>query len=56
MMSFLDAKLQSEESKEILGAMFEACAEYLQTAIDEITQKFESIEIYAEKGLGFTKE
>lgn len=56
MMAFLGAKLQNEESKEILGAMFEARAEYLQAAIDEITHKFGSIEIYAEKGLGFTKE
>ncbi|WP_459502332.1 tyrosine-protein phosphatase [Bacillus sp. C1] len=56
MMNFLGAKLQNEESKEILGAMFEARAEYLQAAIDEISRKFGSIEIYAEKGLGFTKE
>ncbi|KEK23284.1 tyrosine-protein phosphatase [Bacillus gaemokensis] len=56
MMAFLGAKLQNEESKEILGAMFEARAEYLQAAIDEIIHKYGSIEMYAEKGLGFTKE
>ncbi|PEY39618.1 protein-tyrosine-phosphatase [Bacillus cereus] len=56
MMAFLGAKLQNEESKEILGAMFEARAEYLQAAIDEITRKFGSIEMCAEKGLGFTRE
>ncbi|MEN1936543.1 tyrosine-protein phosphatase [Paenibacillus sp. 102] len=56
MMAFLGAKLQNEESKEILGAMFEARADYLQAAIDEITRKFGSIEMYAEKGLGLTKE
>ncbi|WIY59431.1 tyrosine-protein phosphatase [Bacillus arachidis] len=56
MMEFLGAKLQNEESKEILGAMFEARADYLQAAIDEIARKFGSVEIYAEKGLGFSKE
>ncbi|MBC6971199.1 tyrosine-protein phosphatase [Bacillus sp. Xin] len=55
MMAFLGAKLQNEESKEILGAMFEARAEYLQAAIDEIKRAFGSIENYAETGLGFTK-
>ena len=56
MMAFLGAKLQNEESKEILGAMFEARAEYLQAAIDEIQHKYGNIEVYAEKGLGLTKE
>lgn len=56
MMAFLGAKLQNEESKEILGAMFEARAEYLQAAIDEIQHKYRNIEVYAEKGLGLTKE
>ncbi|KFM99162.1 tyrosine-protein phosphatase [Bacillus clarus] len=56
MMAFLGAKLQNEESKEILGAMFEARAEYLQAAMDEIQKQYGSIEDYAEKGLGFTKE
>ena len=32
----LGAKLQSDESRAILGAMFEARAEYLQAAIDEV--------------------
>ncbi|MEH7459911.1 tyrosine-protein phosphatase [Bacillus sp. JJ1127] len=56
MLAFIGAKLQNEESKEILGAMFEARAEYLQAAIDEINHKYGSIEVYAEKGLGLTKE
>ncbi|MEY8350953.1 tyrosine-protein phosphatase [Bacillus cereus] len=56
MMAFLGAKLQNEESKEILGAMFEARAEYLQAAIDEIKRAFGNVENYAEKGLGFTKD
>ena len=36
MMAFLGAKLQNDESRAILGAMFEARAEYLQAAIDEV--------------------
>ncbi|PFO77092.1 MULTISPECIES: tyrosine-protein phosphatase [Bacillus cereus group] len=56
MMAFLGAKLQNEESKEILGAMFEARAEYLQAAIDEIKRAFGNVENYAETGLGFTKD
>ena len=56
MMAFLGAKLKDEESKAILGAMFEARAEYLQTAIDEINYKYGSLEAYAERGLGFSKE
>lgn len=56
MMAFLGAKLQNEEGKEILGAMFEARAEYLQAAIDEIKRAFGNVENYAETGLGFTKD
>lgn len=56
MMAFLGAKLKDEESRAILGAMFEARAEYLQAALDEITRTYGSVEVYAEKGIGFTKE
>ncbi|AIE80116.1 tyrosine-protein phosphatase [Bacillus tropicus] len=56
MMAFLGAKLQNDESRAILGAMFEARAEYLQAAIDEVKKQYGSVEAYAEKALGFTKE
>ena len=56
MMAFLGAKLQNDESRAILGAMFEARAEYLQAAIGEIQKQYGSVEAYAEKALGFTKE
>ncbi|MGI2729891.1 tyrosine-protein phosphatase [Bacillus cytotoxicus] len=56
MMELLGANLQSEESKAILGAMFEARAEYLQAAIDEMYNKYRNIENYAKNGLGFTNE
>ena len=36
--------------------MFEARAEYLQAAIDEVKNQYGSVEAYAEKALGFTKE
>ncbi len=36
--------------------MFEARAEYLQAAIDGIHKQYGSVEAYAEKALGFTKE
>lgn len=52
----LGAKLQNDESRAILGAMFEARAEYLQAAIGEIQKQYGSVETYAEKALGFTKE
>ena len=44
MMAFLGAKLQSDESRAILGAMFEARAEYLQAAIDEVKKQYGSVE------------
>lgn len=56
MMAFLGAKLQNDESRAILGAMFEARAEYLQAAIDEVKKQYGSVEVYAEKALGYTKE
>ena len=56
MMAFLGAKLQNDESRAILGAMFEARAEYLQAAIDELKKQYGSVEAYAEKALGFTKD
>jgi protein-tyrosine phosphatase len=56
MMTFLGAKLQNDESRAILGAMFEARAEYLQAAIDEVKKQYGSVEVYAEKALGYTKE
>ncbi len=49
MMAFLGAKLQNDESRAILGAMFEARAEYLQAAIDEVKKQYGSVEAYAEK-------
>ena len=52
----LGAKLQNDESRAILGAMFEARAEYLQAAIGEIQKQYGSVEAYAEESLGFTKE
>ncbi|EMA6343464.1 tyrosine-protein phosphatase [Bacillus cytotoxicus] len=56
MMALLGANIQSEESKAILAAMFEARAEYLQAAIDEMYNKYGNIENYAKNGLGFTNE
>ena len=45
MMAFLGAKLQNDESRAILGAMFEARAEYLQ----KIQKQYGSVEAYAEE-------
>ncbi len=56
MMAFLGAQLQDEASIEILSAMFEARAEYLQAAFDEIHNVYGSLDQYAEKGIGLTKE
>lgn len=56
MMAFLGAQLQDEASVEILTAMFEARAEYLQAAFDEIHNVYGSVDQYAEKGIGLTKE
>ena len=56
MMAFLGAQLQDEASVEILSAMFEARAEYLQAAFDEIHNVYGSVDQYAEKGIGLTKE
>lgn len=47
---------QNDESRAILGAMFEARAEYLQAAIEGIQKQYGSVEAYAEKALGFTKD
>ena len=55
MMAFLGAKLQNDKSRAILGAMFEARAEYLQAAIDEVKKQYGLVKAYAEKALGFTK-
>ena len=51
----LGAKLQNDESRAILGAMFEARAEYLQAAIDEVKNQYGSVEAYAEKHLALRK-
>ncbi|MDC2864111.1 tyrosine-protein phosphatase [Bacillus sp. BP-3] len=56
MMAFLGAQLQDEASIEILSAMFEARVEYLQAAFDEIHNVYGSVDQYAEKGIGLTKE
>ena len=55
MMAFLGAKLQNDESRAILGAMFEARAEYLQAAIGEFKKQYGSVEAYAERAW-LTKE
>ncbi|PEA54741.1 protein-tyrosine-phosphatase [Bacillus pseudomycoides] len=56
MMAFLGAQIKDETSIEILSAMFEARVEYLQAAFDEIHNVYGSVEQYAEKGIGITKE
>ena len=55
-MAFLGAQLQDETSIAILSAMFEARVEYLQAAFDEIHNVYGSVDQYAEKGIGLTKE
>lgn len=55
MMAFLGAKLQNDESRAILGAMFEARAEYLQAAIDEVKKQYGSVEHTLKKLLALRK-
>ncbi len=56
MMAFLGAKLQNDESRAILGAMFEARTEYLQAAIDELKSNTVQLKRMLKKHSGFTKE
>lgn len=51
----LGAKLQNDESRAILGAMFEARAEYLQAAIGEIQSNTDQLKHTLKKLLALRK-
>ncbi|WP_198284071.1 tyrosine-protein phosphatase, partial [Bacillus cereus] len=52
----LQAQVKDPNSLEILKSMFEVREEYLGAALQEIKEKYGSIDQYLEKELGVTKE